>query len=269
MTTHTGALWIPRPRPQAACRLYCFPYAGGGANVFRGWEQSLGPRIELAAVQLPGREWRRSEPALTRLEALAEHLADALAPRLEEQENFAFFGYSMGAALAFALVRRLRQLGLPLPQELVVAACRAPQLLRRAPPIYSLGDYEFLAAIKRFGGIPQAVLDEPDLLKLVLPVLRADFEVLGTFTYDEQAPLPLPITVYGGSHDPHASRAELAEWRAHTSAQFKLRLFSGSHFFINEVRDQLLQTLNSDMAAHLPPAMAATGAWRQQDRLPV
>lgn len=244
----TEALWCTQARPQARLRLLCFAYAGGGANVFRGWEQSLGEDVEVTAVQLPGREWRRGEPLLTSMDALLDHLLPPVAAWLQDPRPVVFFGYSMGAALAYALAARLHAEGHVLPAALIVAACRAPQLLRTANPIYTLGDAEFADAIRHFGGLPDSVLAEPALMQLALPVLRADFQVLGTYQWQARPPLPCPLTVYGGSEDPHAKRDELAQWRVHAQASFQLRLFSGGHFFINETRAQLLRTLQADLA---------------------
>lgn len=245
-------VWLPLPRPEARLRLLCFPYAGVGANVFRGWEHELGEDIELAAIQLPGREWRRSEPLLTRMDALVDHLLPAVSAWLNEPRPGFFFGYSMGAALAFALAASLHRMGQAVPRGLFVAACRAPQLLERMTPIFNLDDDEFVAAIRRFGGTPDAILAEPALLQMALPVLRADFEVLGTYLWPGCEPLPCPITVYGGSEDPHATRADLAQWRERTGRDFHLRLFSGGHFFINVARAQLLKTLAADLTQSRP-----------------
>lgn len=246
------AVWRPSPRPQARVRLITLPHAGGGANLYRGWERSIGDDVDLMALQLPGREWRRTEPAFKRLDPLVDNLITELQPELADGKPYALFGYSMGAAIAFVLTRRLRALGLPLPAALIVAACRAPQVLASLPPIYALPETEFTEAVQRFGGLPQMVLDEPELMQLVLPILRADFELLGTYIYREEAPLPMPIVVYGGTHDPHGGRAQLAAWRMQTTATFQLRLFSGGHFFVNEVRDQVLTTLARDLAQVLP-----------------
>jgi medium-chain acyl-[acyl-carrier-protein] hydrolase len=241
------ALWVPHVRTHARIQLYCFAYAGGGANVFRDWGPSLGEAIEVRAVQLPGREWRRSEPPLTRMSALTDSVFASMQSELSGNRPFAFFGYSLGAALAFDLTRRLRAEGVALPQRLVVAACRAPQFLLRAPAIFQMDDAAFLAAVRRFGGLPGRILEEPELLALALPILRADFEALGTYRYEQQAPLPMPIVAYGGSQDPHVMRSEMAAWRNQTTGEFNLRIFPGGHFFVNDVREQLIATLASDL----------------------
>jgi medium-chain acyl-[acyl-carrier-protein] hydrolase len=248
------ALWIPHVRKHARMRLYCFAYAGGGANVFRDWGPALGETIEVCAVQLPGREWRRSELPLSRMSALTDCVIGSLRPEVSRGRPFAFFGYSLGAALAFDLTRRMREEALRLPDKLVLAACRAPQFLPRGPAIYQLDDAAFLAAVRRFGGLPHRILQEPDLLALALPILRADFEALGTYRYEHQAPLTMPVVAYAGSQDPHAIRSEMAAWRNQTTGDFNLRVFPGGHFFINEVREQLLATLTADLATRMPAA---------------
>ena len=262
-------LWIPHVRPRARIRLYCFAYAGGGANVFRDWGPALGELVEVRAVQLPGREWRRSEPPLTSLSALSDCVIESLRAELPGDRPYAFFGYSLGAALAFDLTRRLREESLRLPDKLVVAACRAPQFLQRMPPIYQLDDDAFLTALRRFGGLPNRILEEPEVLALALPILRADFEALGTYRYQQQAPLPTPVLAYAGSQDPHAVRSEMAAWRNETTGDFNLRVFPGGHFFMNEVREQLLATLAVDLTARmstaaLEPNGRATGPNVQQ-----
>src|SRR5438552_7109196 len=113
-----------KPRPHAAVRLFCFPYAGGGASAFRCWPDALPASIEVCPVQLPGRETRFREPPYTRLAPLAEALGHALRPFLDRP--FAFFGHSMGALVAFELTRWLRRAGGPQPAHLFVSACAAP-----------------------------------------------------------------------------------------------------------------------------------------------
>jgi surfactin synthase thioesterase subunit len=251
-----ASIWMPRPRAAARLRLLCFPYAGAGANVFRGWDRDLGDDIELAAVQLPGREWRRSEPPFTRLDDLVDHLLPEVSAWFEDARPGMFFGYSMGAALGFALAQRLYQLGRRGPAAVFAAACRAPQLLAATGALFRLDDDDFIDAIRRLGGMPDTIALEPALVQLALPTLRADFEVIGTHSWQGSAPVPCPLYVYGGTNDQLASRTEIAQWREHTSSHFQIRLFSGGHFFINDARGQLLKTLAADLAL-IPIARAA------------
>jgi surfactin synthase thioesterase subunit len=252
----TRSIWLPQPRPEARLRLLCFPYAGAGANVYRGWDNDLCKDVELAAVQLPGREWRRSEPLLVRMDALVDHLLPEVSAWLEDPRPGLFFGYSLGAALAFVLALHLRQIHKVGPSALFVAACRAPQLLGKTR-LHELGDDDFLAAIHSLGGMPDFIAAEPALLQLTLPAVRADFELLETHAWQAQADAQLqcPVHAYVGSEDQMATRAEMARWRTRTSGRFQIRLFSGGHFFINTARGQLLKTLAADLALVQPETL--------------
>ena len=72
--------WVtcPFPQPDAALRLFCLPFAGGGASIYRTWGKLLGSTVEVCPVQLPGRENRFSEPAFKNAQALAQALANQL-----------------------------------------------------------------------------------------------------------------------------------------------------------------------------------------------
>ena len=119
--------WVARPRPNARARLrlFCFPFAGGGASTYRGWPAHLPADIEVAAVQLPGREERLRETAFHDATELCVKLVDVLAPYFDRP--FAFFGHSMGALVAFELARVLRKSGGPSPAHLFVSARRGPR----------------------------------------------------------------------------------------------------------------------------------------------
>jgi medium-chain acyl-[acyl-carrier-protein] hydrolase len=160
---------IPRPNPQARLRLFCFPYAGGGAAPYYPWAKSLSPFIELYAVRLPGRESRLREAPHIRLASLVDSLASALAPYFDRP--FAFFGHSMGALIAFELTRMLHREQDIQPLHLFASAHRAPHLPDREPPLYQLPDAEFVEEIReRYNGIPPSILENADLIRRLTPI---------------------------------------------------------------------------------------------------
>ncbi len=220
-------------------RLFCLPYAGGGASIYQQWYKFLPDDVEVQAIQLPGRENRFLEPPYTQLSLLLEDLTEALSGRLDRP--YAFFGYSLGALISFEMTRRLRSLHLPLPQRLLLAAHRAPQLPRRSDTLHLMEDAEFMASLKKLGGTPEAILQHEELMQLLLPMLRADFTLYETYQYLPQEPFSFPITVFGGSFDADINEADLVPWREQTTDSFQLIMFPGAHFFINSHRDQLLQ----------------------------
>jgi len=235
--------WIVRrrPNPRAALRLLCFPYAGGGASIFRTWPDALPADVELLAVELPGRGTRAKERPFQQLAPLIASLADAVATLL--QAPFAIYGHSYGALLGFSLARELRRRSCREPEHLFVSGRRAPQLLEPSP-MRQLSDPQFLARLRCLGGIPDAVFDEPGLMGYYLPILRADVAVNETATPAPEAPLACPITALGGLSDDRASAGELDAWQAQTSAAFERELFPGGHFFLQSERTALLGSLS-------------------------
>ena len=101
--------WIrcAKPNPAARLRLFCLPYAGGGASLFRDWGQALPDSVEVCAIQLPGREDRIAETPFRQVEDLLPVLLEKLRPYLDRP--IAFFGHSMGAFLSYELARALTE----------------------------------------------------------------------------------------------------------------------------------------------------------------
>ena len=241
--------WIPsrKPDPKTRLRLFCFPYAGAGALIFRKWSDALPREVEVCPIQLPGRGTRLKEPPFTKLPSLIEALARALDPLLDKP--FAFFGHSLGALIGFELARQIRrQYGL-IPVRLFASAGCAPQIPHRALPIHTLPDNQFLAELRRLNGTPRELLDHEELMEVMLPILRADFALYETYLYSTEPPLSCPISAFGGLQDRRVSASDLEAWRSQTSASFSLRMFPGDHFFLKE--PLLLQVLSQELQSGL------------------
>ena len=239
--------WVAfrKPNPQARLRLFCFPYAGTGASIFRTWANGLPADVEVCPIQFPGRGTRLMETPFTQLPPLVQALAQALVPLLDKP--FAFFGHSLGALVGFELARQLRRQSGVQPVRLFVSADRAPQIPHRDRPIHALPEGEFLAELRRLNGIPGKVLEEVELMQIMLPILRADFAVYETYAYSTEPPLNCPISTFGGLQDHRVSRGDLEAWRDQTSGSFSLRMFPGDHFFWNTTQPLLLQALSQEL----------------------
>jgi medium-chain acyl-[acyl-carrier-protein] hydrolase len=246
-TTRVFDAWVtcPKPGPQARLRLFCFPYAGGGASLFRTWADDLPAQVEVCPIQLPGRESRFREARYSRLMPLVHALGDVIQPYLTVP--FAFFGHSLGALISFELTRYLRRQGAPLPVCLFASAHRAPHLPDPKPPIYNLPDPRFLGELRLLNGMPGEVLENAELMELMLPLLRADFAVAETYAYTEDAPLSCPISAFGGLADDEVSQEEAAAWHTQTLGAFTLRMLPGDHFFLVKERATLLQAIAADV----------------------
>lgn len=224
---------------RAQRRLFVFPHAGAGASAYR-LAAYLPDTVEVCTVQLPGRENRFAEPALTSL----DDAVGALAPLIADHTDlpYAFFGHSMGSLIAFETARRLRALGTPLPDRLFLSGMRAPGLPDRDPR-HTLPDDELLATAE-FDGVDR------ELQELMLPLLRADLTLCETYRHRAEAPLPCPLTVLAGSDDHSVDGTELADWRRHTSADFELRLFPGAaHLYVRGAERQLAETITRTFPA--------------------
>ena len=234
-----------RKSPAAEIRLFCFPYAGGSAAVFRTWEQEYPGAIEVFSAQLPGRGSRYHECVYRRLSPLIDAIFEGIYPYLDRP--FALFGHSLGGLLVFELARRLRRKGGPAPVRLFASACNAPQIPDRSDPISTLPDDEFLSALKRLNGTPDDILENEELMALMLPTVRADFEVFETYRYSYEPAFDFPITVFGGLHDVRVSRMGLEGWSFQTNSDFTLNLLPGDHFFIHSCQAPLLGLIAKDL----------------------
>ncbi|MFM8332782.1 MAG: thioesterase II family protein [Candidatus Methylumidiphilus sp.] len=248
--------WIrcPRPRPDAAVRLFCLPYAGGGAMIYRAWGDSLPATVEVCPVQLPGREDRLGEAPFTELLPLAQTLGQAILPYLDKP--FAFFGHSMGALIAYELAHELRRQTGKLPLRLLVSGRGAPHLPATLTPISALPETALFSELqRRYGGIPQMLWQEPELRALLLPQLRADLAVVETYAPAPAEPLPCPLRAFCGKQDHCVDGASLAAWRSLVRDDITVQMFDGDHFYLNNAPQPLLQAI----AAALGQSLRAPG----------
>lgn len=236
---------IPRPTPNARLRLICFPYAGGGASIYGRWPAQLPPEVEVVAAQLPGRESRLAETPIADMIVLVDRLAEALAPYMDRP--FALFGHSNGGLMAFELIRRLQAAGRRMPLHLFVSGRPAPQVELTDPPVHDLPHDEFMETLRRFGGTPEEVLQNEEIMALMAPVLRADFALGETYHYEPRPPLDLPISAYAGETDAEVPVWQVEAWREQAAGAFQFRLFPGGHFFLQENQSEVLEQLRGEL----------------------
>jgi medium-chain acyl-[acyl-carrier-protein] hydrolase len=242
--------WLvtPRPKPTAPVRLLCLPFAGGAASAYRSWGDLFGPDVEVTAVQLPGREMRLREPRFDRVEPLVAAVADVLQAS-PDPRPYAVFGHSMGALIAFELVRELRRRGRPLPVALVASGRNAPHLPPRDPLMHPLPHDQFVERLRRFEGTPAAVLEHEELMEMLIPLLRDDFAVNEAYTHRPEAPLDLPLLAMGGTDDEEATPAGVGEWAGYTTGPFDLKIYPGGHFFLNQLAGDVTRAVREAIRA--------------------
>lgn len=232
-------LGAPVERPLA--RVFCFPYAGGNAAAFTDWSRFLPPGCDLCAVQFPGRANRLADAAFRDMSKLISTLLDEIRPHLDRPAIF--FGHSLGAIVAFELARRLAGFGTL--KHLIVSGCRAPASWPspKSKKLAGLDGDEFLAALKLHDGISKEVLKRETLLRFFLPILKADFDLIGSYRYAAGEALDMPLTVLGGRNDLLTPAESLAAWQTECRRPIALHLFEGDHFFIEQQREPVLSLI--------------------------
>ena len=239
--------WIVRPTgPARRLRLYCFPYAGGSAAAFAGWQDALGPDIDVYPVQLPGRGARMGEAPLTDLHEVVRSLAHAISS--QGRAPFAFFGHSLGAMLAFEVTRFLTLHYMPLPLHLFASGCDAPQHRSEPKNLHLLPDDELIEALRKYNGTPAEVLANSELMALLLPVLRADFGLVDSYRYRAGLRLQMPLTVLAGTQDDHIDPLQVEGWRKESAGAFQVHWIEGDHFFLHAQREAVQALVRGALA---------------------
>ena len=228
----------------SSVRLFCFPYAGGGDVIFRSWQRILPDTVEVCPVQLPGRGSRITEPPCTEINKLIRLTGEALALHLDKP--FALFGHSMGALIAFELAHHLQRKYSAQPVHLFISGRCSPQTMSE-PMDLKQYDSALPEILRRYNGTPAEALEDPELMELMLPVLRADLALCKSYIYTPKPPFSFSITAFGGLDDHGVPRRCIESWREHTTGPFALRMLPGDHFFLKTSRLPLLEAISKEL----------------------
>ncbi|MFJ6038648.1 thioesterase II family protein [Streptomyces ardesiacus] len=234
-------------RPQEVL-LVCLPHAGGSASFFFPLSRALSPVLDVVAVQYPGRQDRRHEAPVDDVPELARRITDALGP--VDGRRVALFGHSLGATLGFEIARLLQARGTGVC-HLFASGRRAPSRFRDER-VHLRDDEGLLADVRELSGTDPRVLGDPEVVRMALPALRADYRAAETYRYAPGPPLTCPITVFTGDSDPRVSADEADAWSAHTSAEFDLRTYPGGHFFLTDHQADLIRVVRERLAPDAP-----------------
>jgi medium-chain acyl-[acyl-carrier-protein] hydrolase len=245
-----GSPWLIRYKrnPQASVRLFCFHCAGGSASEFRNWPAHLPGKVELVAVQLPGREARVKEPFIASMGDLTSCVVDAMAAFLDLP--YVIFGHSFGAVVAFEAIRELRRRRLNQPFLFIPAGRRAPDVVDEDPPIASLPKDEFIEELRKdYGDHIGHVLESAELREVFIPQIHADFALSESYRFRSEEPLDCPIVALAGVSEEDLEADELNAWGAQTSQLFHSRRFPGDHFFIRESQELVIEMISQQIVA--------------------
>lgn len=242
MSSPVDERWVRRFRDDDRCetKLVCFPPAGAGASTFRTWPMGMPTDIGVLAVRYPGREDRFGEPFPSRLEALADDIADALDGLT--RHRLVLFGHSMGASVAHEVALRFQERGCP-PAALCVSGRRPTHALAGRQMI-SGTDEEIIAHVVSFDASRAAVFADPDLREIVLPAVRADYHLVDDYPGGRRPPLDCPVYGYTGDDDTEVTPEQMRGWAELTHDAFRLQVLPGGHFYLRAEEAALLADLS-------------------------
>jgi epothilone polyketide synthase C len=263
-----GDRWLifHRPNPGALVRLFCFPFAGGGAATFREWPSLLNRNIELVAIEPPGRQTRIDEAPIRDLATFLTGLLPALLPFLDKP--FAVYGHCLGTLTLFEAVRTLVRDHGRMPVHVFVSGGRPPDQIHRqqnfemklAERLLALPDYRvfepvhrqpdnvFAEAMLQFDVIATgSFLSDPELRRLMLPVIRAEFEMSSKYRYLPESPWDVPITCLTGIHDEYVSPENARSWSRFTRRRFQLFMVETKHFMVVDDEAFVIKVINREL----------------------
>lgn len=234
--------------------LVMFPHAGGSASSYYAYSAALSPYARVLCVQYPGRQDRTGEPLIDDVRELARGVHAEIA---ELGGPVAFFGHSMGAAVAFETARLLPRTTGRGPVRLFASGREAPSrpARRDAPPVHLMSDEELTAHLLRSSATDPRVADDPDLLRFLLPPLRGDHRAIETYRCPPGRRIACPVTVLVGDRDPLVPLENAAAWSQHTEADSELVTFpGGDHFYLMASQDRVVEVITDRLRATPQPA---------------
>lgn len=252
----TGSRWLRRfhRTEDAPVRVVCFPHAGGAAGFYWPLSKALSPRVETLAVQYPGRQDRRAESGFGDIDRLTDGILGALVPLLDGRP-LALFGHSMGAVLAYEVARRLEHETRSAPAVLFASGRRAP-CRHREETIHLQKDQALMQELRELGGTDPELLEDLDIMRMMLPAIRRDYQAIETYRHESGVELSCPITVLTGDEDPRTTIDEASDWKRHTTGDCTLEVFSGGHFFLTQHTPDVVRLVTARLlpsAAEPPP----------------
>lgn len=249
-------LWTTEMRgaSEGAEQIVLFHHAGGSPAAFRPWLDELPTSFRVLGFELPGRDYRRPGDLMRSAPTIADAAAESIAPLLKRPTTFV--GHSIGALIGFELIRSIRRRGGDLPAHLIVTGRRAPQEPPRMRQAHLLPDDAFVERLRAYGGTPEAVLRDRELMALFLPQIRADFAISETYAYRPEAALGCPITALAGTDDVTDSPSSVRGWGEHTAGGFRFHELPGGHFFVFEQQARVLSIIRDILTGAGPTAPA-------------
>lgn len=223
-------------------KLFCIPYAGGSAIIYKKWEALLqSSNIELIPIELAGRGKRSNDELYADVPTAVDDIFSIVSRQLGDGKPYAFFGHSMGAMLAYEVIQKICASHLPEPIHAFFSGRGAPHVKSKREKLYhEMPDEEFKQEIMNLGGTPKEFFDYPELVDYLLPILKNDFKISEIAEKRQEInPLVCEITVMVGKEEDELEAESVHGWMRHTTKMCNVHYFNGGHFFINDESDKI------------------------------
>ena len=229
-------------------KLFCLPYAGASATMYLQCEKYFDGG-EIIPLDPPGRGRRMSEPLCETVEEAVADLKEQLISFLSEDDDFSFYGHSMGALLAYELLHEMMREGIRLPSHIFLSGKNAPNVPQRTI-IHKLSGQMFIDRILNIGGTSREFFENPVLVKLYVPIMKADMKIVETYRHPKRDDLlPVDICYFFAPDDPCISLKSVEKWARFTSGTFRMHYFEGSHFFIFHEFENIIRIIKDTLSA--------------------
>jgi len=224
-------------------RLFCFPYMGSGASIFKDFQASLGGNIEVCSIQLPGREERIDEKSIASAARLFKEL-DRYFLNLTDIP-FAFYGHSFGANLAFSYSIYLKIVHGIAPKHLFLGASIPADIINPLDNLTAnsgandnikpalLTDEQVITLLKKLH-VPDKFFNNTEHLAKILPTIKSDLKLAREKEYISGYKSDTPITLFAGEYDDIYPVKLQEKWKEYTNEKFSLEKIKGGHLFIHD-----------------------------------
>lgn len=215
--------------PAKGTSLLAFPHAGAGASAYREFSKLCSAQFDVIVFQYPGRQDRANEPLLGSLEDMAAGAFQEFSASEHAGRPVVAFGHSMGALVAFEFVRLAEASGMEV-RRLNVSAAVAPCRVADKP-LHPVDDDDLLDHLAALQGTDAAVLANREVMRLALPVVKADYAAFDAYRCAPGARVAVPVHALAGDRDPNVTLGDLYDWGKHADA-VAVTMFDGGHFYL-------------------------------------
>lgn len=227
-------------------KLFCFPYAGGSASMYHPFKSRIKKNIELYPIELAGKGSRMNESFNNNFDELINDAVNGILSN-GDLDSFALFGYSLGGLIAYEVALKLYFKYKLKPKIIFYAACPPTHIPSEHRYMYEQNDHTFIHELMKLGGMAPEIINDPEMLELFLPILRADFKMIKEYDYTKRMP-QLPVDIVALYSDEENKDGRIWEWERSTSNTCEFIRFQGGHFFINQHYEEIIEIINSKLS---------------------